>query len=107
MFEVVQHNSYSKHATQLMSELLGKTQIKGVVPMNRMILRNCKVTKEVVEFSFLPFLYPLFLKSLPIFSWASLIVLLSHAPLLVSHVHRLRSLPTSHRRVYLFLNTTE
>jgi hypothetical protein len=49
MFEVVQHNLYSKHATKLMSELLGKTKKEGVVPMNRMILRNCKVTKEVVD----------------------------------------------------------
>jgi hypothetical protein len=32
-----------------MNELLGKTKTKGVVPMNRMILRNCKVTKEVVD----------------------------------------------------------
>jgi hypothetical protein len=29
MFEVVQHNLYSKHATKLMSELLGKTKTKG------------------------------------------------------------------------------
>ena len=30
MFEVVQHNLYSKHATKLMSELLGKTKKKGL-----------------------------------------------------------------------------
>ena len=28
MFEVVQHNLYSKHATKLMNELLGKTKQK-------------------------------------------------------------------------------
>ena len=49
MFEVVQHNLYSKHATKLMKELLVKTKTKGVVPMNRMILLNCKVTEEVVD----------------------------------------------------------
>ena len=43
------HYLYSKHATKLMNELLGKTKTKGVVPMNRMILRNCKVTKEVED----------------------------------------------------------
>ena len=57
-------------------------------------------------FSFRPSLYPHFLYISP-FSPGLLNVLLSHAPLLLFPVHRLRSLPTSHRRVHLLFSMTE
>ena len=70
MFEVVQ-TIYTQNMPQTRwANFLGKLK-KGVVPMNRMILRSCKVTKEMADrlSVLLPSLsIPSFPLSLPFFS---------------------------------------
>lgn len=82
-----------------MNELLGKIRKKGMGPMNRMIVRKCKVIKEVVDRTsvILPsFSLPSFRLSPSLLSGSPLIVFAFSCPLLLF-------LSASHRRLHLLL----